>query len=115
VTLHIQWHWIKLIKLIVGYPIVPASFYNDIQLVVEFISILISEGAQFASATLQAFAEGDQAPPQNPSLCIKFIFELLSEGAGFVPTTFRAFELVVTLTSIVDVHLVVELNLIPPE
>jgi hypothetical protein len=56
------------IKLIVGYSIVPASFYDNLQLVVKLISILISEGAQFAPATLQTFAEGDQAAPQNANL-----------------------------------------------
>jgi hypothetical protein len=98
--------------LIVGYPIAPASFYNDLQLVVELILILISEGAQFAPATLQTFAEGDQANPQNPSLSLKFIVESLLEGAQIAPTTFQAFELIVTLTSIIDFQLVVEFNLI---
>jgi hypothetical protein len=67
--------------LIVGYPIAPASFYNDLQLLVELILILISEGAQFAPATLQTFTEGDKATPQNPSLSLKFIVKSLSEGA----------------------------------
>jgi hypothetical protein len=81
-------------------------------LVVESILILIFEGAQVAPATLQTFAEGDQATPQNPSLSLKFIVESLSEGAQIAPTTFRAFELIVTLTSIVNFQLVVEFNLI---
>jgi hypothetical protein len=52
--------------LIVAYSIVPASFYKDFKLVVESISILISEGAQFAApATLQIFVDRDQAAPQN--------------------------------------------------
>ena len=41
---------------------------GSFQLIVELISILISEGAQFASAFLQTFAEGDQAAPQNANL-----------------------------------------------
>jgi len=48
----------------------------------------------------------------TPSLSLKFIVEILSEGARVAPTTFRAFELIVTLTSIVNFQLVVELNLI---
>jgi hypothetical protein len=52
--------------LIVDYSIAPASFCKDFQLVVESISILISEGAQFAAlATLQTFADRDQAALQN--------------------------------------------------
>jgi hypothetical protein len=81
-------------------------------LVIESILILISEGAQVAPATLQTFTEGDQATPQNLSLSLKFIVESLSEGAQIAPTTFRAFELIVTLTSIINFQLVVEFNLI---
>jgi hypothetical protein len=44
-TLHVRWQWIKLIKLIAGDPVAPASFYNDLQLVVKLTSMLISEGA----------------------------------------------------------------------
>ncbi len=61
-------------------------------LVIKSILILISEGAQVAPATLQTFAEGDQATPQNPSLSLKFIDESLSKGAQIAPTTFQAFE-----------------------
>jgi hypothetical protein len=49
----------------------------------------------------------------TPSLSLKFIVESFSERAQFAPTTFQAFKLIVTLTSIVDFQLVVELNLIP--
>jgi hypothetical protein len=46
---------------------VKSTSFNDssFQLVVKLLSRLISEGAQFASATLQTFAEGDQAAQQN--------------------------------------------------
>jgi hypothetical protein len=81
-------------------------------LVIESILILISEGAQVAPATLKTFVEGDQATPQNPSLSLKLIVESLLKGAQIAPTTFRAFELIVTLTSIVNFQLVVEFNLI---
>ncbi len=49
---------------------IESTSFNDgsFQLIVELISILISEGAQLASATLQTFAEGDQATPQNANL-----------------------------------------------
>ncbi len=49
---------------------IKSTSFNDgsFQLIVELILILISEGAQFASATLQTFAEGDQAAPQNANL-----------------------------------------------
>jgi hypothetical protein len=47
--------------------LIESTSFNDgsFQLVVESISILISEGAQFASATLQTFVEGDQDAPQK--------------------------------------------------
>ena len=50
---------------------IKSTSFNDgsFQLVVKIISILISEGAQFASATLQTFTDGDQAAPgQNANL-----------------------------------------------
>ena len=50
---------------------IKSTSFNDgsFQLVVKIISILISEGAQFASATLQTFTDGDQATPgQNANL-----------------------------------------------
>ena len=48
----------------------------------------------------------------TPSLSLKFIVESLSEGARFDPTTFQAFALIVTLTYIVNFHLVDDFDLI---
>jgi hypothetical protein len=39
----------SIFQLTIDYSIVPASFYKDFQLIVESISILISEGAPFAA------------------------------------------------------------------
>jgi hypothetical protein len=49
---------------------IESTSFNDgfFQLIVKLILILISEGAQLASATLQTFTEGDQAAPQNANL-----------------------------------------------
>ncbi len=50
---------------IVDNSIAPAFFFKDFQLVVKSFSILISDGAQFAApATIQTFADGDQAALQ---------------------------------------------------
>jgi hypothetical protein len=46
----------------------PAKSQSEVQLHVKFIVELVSEGAGNAPTTLQTFAEGDQAAPQNANL-----------------------------------------------
>jgi hypothetical protein len=85
-------------------------------LIVKYFYSSNSEQTQISKSIVEysyvLSSKGDQAAPQNPSLSLKFIVESLSEGAQFAPTTFQSFELIVTLTSIVDFQLVVEFNLI---
>ncbi len=96
------------------------SFNNSsFQLVVKFILISNSKGAQFAPTTASAKAgltffnvkfklivksssdascfEYLTVPNNDPSLFLSFIGVLILEGARFAPTTYQAFELIVAL------------------